>query len=44
MKYVLKERRKGESLEAIGRKLQVTRERIRQIEKLARHLEEVGRL
>lgn len=38
MLKVLSLRRKGWTLEKIGRNLKVTRERVRQIEKLAHHL------
>lgn len=38
MLKVLRLRRKGLTLETIGCILKVTRERVRQIEKLARHL------
>jgi len=36
MRLVLKRREDGKTLEEIGRELKVTRERVRQIEKLAR--------
>lgn len=38
MLKVLAWRRAGLTLETIGRRLKVTRERVRQIEKLGRHL------
>lgn len=44
MKCVLKERRKGRTLESVGRELKVTRERVRQIQKIAEHLEQAGKL
>jgi len=40
MKLVMAWRDEGKTLEEISRKLKVTRERIRQIEKLGRHLYE----
>jgi len=42
MRRVLKRRRAGQTLEEIGRELKVTRERVRQIENLARFFEEKG--
>lgn len=42
MRLVLKRRRAGQTLEKIGRELKVTRERVRQIENLARFFEEKG--
>ena len=42
MRRVLKRRRAGQTLEKIGRELKVTRERVRQIENLARFFEEKG--
>jgi len=38
MLRVLRLRRAGQTLGEIGRKLKVTRERVRQVEKMARHL------
>lgn len=44
MKYVLRKRKEGKTLEWIGRQLQVTRERVRQIEGLAKHLRTLRKL
>lgn len=44
MKRVLKLRRAGKTLYEIGQELKVTRERVRQLEKLAGHLQELGKL
>jgi DNA-directed RNA polymerase sigma subunit (sigma70/sigma32) len=44
MKRVLKLRKQGKTLFEIGQELKVTRERIRQLESLALHLKELGKL
>ena len=44
MKLVLRRRAEGKSLEQVGRELKVTRERIRQIQKIGEHLRNLGRL
>jgi len=44
LEKVLKWRREGMTLEEIGRELKVTRERVRQLEHLAKHLREHGKL
>jgi len=44
MKRVLKLRKEGKTFFEIGRELKVTRERVRQLENLAGHLQELGKL
>jgi len=44
MRRVLKLRRAGKTLYEIGQELKVTRERVRQLENLALHLKELGKL
>ena len=43
MRQVVRWRRQGRTLEEIGRELKVTRERVRQIQKLAEYEMERGR-
>jgi DNA-directed RNA polymerase sigma subunit (sigma70/sigma32) len=44
MRRVLKLRKQGKTLFEIGQELKVTRERVRQLESLALHLKELGKL
>jgi len=44
MKRVLRLRKEGKTFFEIGRELKVTRERVRQLENLAGHLQELGKL
>ena len=44
MRHVLKLRKEGKTFFELGRELKVTRERVRQIEKLGLHLRELGKL
>ena len=44
MKRVLKLRKEGKTFFEIGRELKVARERVRQLENLAGHLQELGKL
>lgn len=44
MKRVLRLRKEGKTFFEIGQELRVTRERVRQLENLALHLKELGKL